>query len=93
MIITFKGTSMTLNGKPLQAEDTMPDFILMDQSLRAVRACGLNGVRVFLSLPSLSDYAVFMMNIEGKITYAEYVLEVSAYPDYEAVLSHLHTLS
>lgn len=36
--------------------------------------------------------AVFVVDGGGKVTYAEYVPEVSAHPDYGAVLSHLHSL-
>ena len=37
--------------------------------------------------------AVFVVDGGGKITYVEFVPEVSAHPDYDAVLSHLHSLS
>lgn len=36
--------------------------------------------------------AVFVVDRGGKVTYAEYVPEVSAHPNYDAVLTHLHSL-
>lgn len=53
MTITFKGTPMTLGGKPLRVADPMPDFTLVDQALQTVHGRDLSGVRVFLTVPSL----------------------------------------
>ena len=36
--------------------------------------------------------AAFVVDQAGKITYAQYVPEVSSHPDYDAVLQHLQTL-
>lgn len=36
--------------------------------------------------------AVFVVNAEGKITYTEYVPEITSQPDYGVVLRHLRTL-
>ena len=53
MEIRFKGFPVTLLGKPLQPGNAMPNFTVMDTSLREVRGSSLSGTRVFLSVPSL----------------------------------------
>ena len=54
MTVTFKGNPITLCGKQLQPGDSMPDFTLTDNKLQLVRGKDLSGVRVFLTIPSLS---------------------------------------
>ena len=53
MTITFKGAPVTLSGRQLKTGDTMPEFTLTDQALQPVHSRDMEGVRVFLAVPSL----------------------------------------
>lgn len=53
MNLTFQGNPVTLKGKQLQVNDTMPNFIVISESMEEINAKDLKGVRIYLSVPSL----------------------------------------
>lgn len=53
MIITFKGTPMTLTGTQMKVGDKFPDFILTDNGFAPVSGKDLTGIKVFVVIPSL----------------------------------------
>jgi thiol peroxidase len=53
MSITFRGTPITLAGTPLAAGDKLPDFSVVANDLSVVTKADTQGLRVFLTVPSL----------------------------------------
>lgn len=53
MTITFKGNPVTLKGNELKIGDIMPEFSLADNDLNTVSLKDLEGVKVFVVVPSL----------------------------------------
>lgn len=68
----------------VEAVHTLSDY--RDHSFGAVTGTRIEEL-------GLLTRAVFVVDGGGKITYVEYVPEVSAHPDYDAVLSHLNSLN
>jgi thiol peroxidase len=57
MNIKFKGNPVILEGNIVKVGDAAPDFVVIDNGLKAVDAKDLKGKRVYVSVPSI-DTAV-----------------------------------
>lgn len=53
MNITFKGNPITIQGNVLKVGDRIPSFNLVNNSLKQVSLSDTQGVRVFVTVPSL----------------------------------------
>jgi len=53
MQVTFQGNPLTLVGKQIQVGDTLPTFTVAQNDLSPLSLEETNGVRIFLSVPSL----------------------------------------
>lgn len=53
MQVTFNHAPVTLKGTPLKVGDKQPDFTLVDTSLTPVHAKDMDGLHVFVVVPSL----------------------------------------
>jgi len=53
MQVTFQGNPLTLVGKQVQVGDTLPTFNVTQNDLSPMTLEDTNGVRIFLSVPSL----------------------------------------
>jgi len=53
MQVTFQGNPLTLVGKQIQVGDTLPTFTVAQNDLSPMSLEDTNGVRIFLSVPSL----------------------------------------
>lgn len=53
MKVKFQGKEVTLVGKELKVGDEFPDFITANNSLEPVSLNNTNGVRIFLTVPSI----------------------------------------
>lgn len=78
MNITFQGNPVTLLGKQLQVQDTLPDFTIVGNDLGAIRKADTKGVRIFLTVPSL-DTGVCSMEVAKFMEYIKDKKEVSCY--------------
>ena len=57
MMITFNGTPVTLENKPISVGDSAPDFHLIDNELNEITLKDTSGKRIFVAVPSV-DTAV-----------------------------------
>lgn len=78
MAVTFNHSPITLKGTPLKEGDKMPNFTLVDNSLTPVRAEELEGLRVFVVVPSL-DTEVCDLEVRNFNTKAAGLPGVSIY--------------
>ena len=53
MMITFKGTPVTLENKPISVGDSAPDFHLIDNELNEITLKDTSGKRIFVAVPSV----------------------------------------
>ena len=53
MMITFKGTPVTLENKPISVGDAAPDFHLIDNELNEITLKDTSGKRIFVAVPSV----------------------------------------
>lgn len=53
MKVAFQGNEVTLQGKEVKVGDTFPDFITANNSLAPISLKDTNGVRIFLTVPSV----------------------------------------
>lgn len=79
---TMKGNPLTLLGEAKKVGDKLPDFTLVDNGLKPVKAADTSGVRIFSVVPSLDtpvcDAQTRRFNEEaGKLGGAVTVLTVS----------------
>lgn len=51
--VTFKGSPITLEGQEVKVNDTFRDFTVVDNGLNDFKLSNTNGVRVFLTVPSI----------------------------------------
>ena len=78
MNVTFQGKPLTLVGKQLQVNDTLPAFTVTGNDLSAIRSEDTKGVRVFLTVPSL-DTGVCSLEVAKFMEYFNDNKEVSCY--------------
>ena len=52
-MITFKGTPVTLENKPISVGDAAPDFHLIDNELNEITLKDTSGKRIFVAVPSV----------------------------------------
>lgn len=64
MSVTFLGNPVTLQGKPLQIGDKMPEFTLVNGELKTIAGKDLQGLRVFVVVPSI-DTGVCDMEVRN----------------------------
>jgi thioredoxin-dependent peroxiredoxin len=53
MVVTFNGKELNLEGNSLKIGDEFPDFRVVDTALSQVTLADTEGVRVFLTVPSI----------------------------------------
>ncbi len=78
MNVTFQGNPLTLVGKQLQVNDTLPAFTVTGNDLSAISIEDTKGVRVFLTVPSL-DTGVCSIEVAKFMEYFKDNKEVSCY--------------
>ncbi|HBC95309.1 MAG TPA: thiol peroxidase [Clostridium sp.] len=53
MNLTFQGKSVRLSGSPLKVGDAVPNFTVINNAMDTVSLKDTNGVRIFLTVPSI----------------------------------------
>lgn len=73
-MVTFGGNPVTLEGKPLETGEQMPDFTVVNTDLEEIRPMEKPGRKIILSVPSadtpvcsmeLGKFVNFVQNVEG----------------------------
>ena len=78
MMITFKGTPVTLENKPISVGDSAPDFHLIDNELNEITLKDTSGKRIFVAVPSV-DTAVCDREVRKFNEEAAKISDVSIY--------------
>lgn len=78
MNVKFQGNQVTLEGNIVKVGDTAPNFVVMDNSLKAVDSKEFKGKRVYVSVPSI-DTAVCDLEVRKFNTEAAKLKDVKIY--------------